>query len=229
MRQIGRTGTLILATLLVASAAGAQDAPASSPPNMPRWDVGATLGLFNTREAVSDRNLRYRSSGWENRTTLAYEFDAGYFWTQHVKADVGLTLLPEVDSYDFDTRPSPALPPGTTSYVGRTSRLTTLSTALTYQFFENAFVHPYVSGGVDLGWVRAHRTRDATTTTINRVRYTIPALDEVETSLTARPLVAVGCKSYFNSRTFVRSEARVVFGPDGVSRTAVRVGVGVDF
>jgi hypothetical protein len=196
---------------------------------MPRWDVGASMGLLNLREGARDRDSRYQPSGWDNRTTLAYEFDGGYFWTQHVKTDVALTLLPEQESFDLDTRPSPALPPGTPAFVDTTSRLTTLSGAVTYQFFENTFVHPYVSGGVDLGWVRAHRFRGQTITTVNRIRYTIPAVDEQDTSLTAHPLVAVGCKSYFNSRTFVRTEARVAFGPDGVSRTTFRFGFGVDF
>jgi hypothetical protein len=228
MRQIGLTGACIAVTLLFASGASAQDLQPAGTPNMPRWDVDASIGLLNRSDVLSDRDGRYESTGSYNRTMLAYRLGVGRFWTQHIKSDVGVTLTREQYAFDLDTNPLPGLPPGA-AYVDRTSRVTTMSATLTYQFFENDFVHPYVSGGADLNWVQSHRFRHETTTTINRVRYTIPALDEHDVSLVARPTVAVGCKSYFNSHAFVRPEALVAVDSTGVAQTTFRFAVGVDF
>jgi hypothetical protein len=229
MRQIGLTGSFIAVILLLAGGASAQDVQPSGTPNMPRWDVDASVGLLHTRDFEDNRDGRYLSPGSYDRTMLAYRLGMGRYWTQHVKSDIGVTLTGERYAFDMDTNPLPGLPPGTPAYVDRTSRVTTMSGALTYQFFENDFVHPYVAGGVDLNWVQTRRFRPETTTTVNRVRYTIPALDEHDVSLVARPIIAVGCKSYFNSHAFVRPEALVALDSTGVIQTTVRFGVGVDF
>ena len=54
------------------------------------------------------------------------------------------------------------------------------------------------------------------------------AIDD-ETSILPRPFAAIGCKSYFNDRVFVRSELLTAVGPAGYSHLTIRVGVGVDF
>jgi hypothetical protein len=226
MSQIGRTGALVAITLLIASAAAARDGQTADPPAMPRWDTDATIGLLNTSDRAGDRD---DGNGWDNGAMAAYGFGVGYFWTQHLKSDVGVTLTHVQYAFDAYTYPSPDVPPGAVAFGNRTSRFTALSGALTYQFFENTFVHPYVSGGVRLGWIDEHRSREQTTMTVGGVRHTIPALDDRDASLLARPIAAVGCKSYFNARTFVRTEALAAFGSNGVSQTTFRIGAGFDF
>jgi hypothetical protein len=229
MTQIGRTAAFIAIALLCASGASALDDQAANAPDMPRWDADVSIGLLSTRDLEGNRYNGYGMTDWDNRVMAAYVFGAGHFWTQHIKSDVGVTLTRDQRAFDIETYSTPAVPPGAFAYTNRTSRFTTISGALTYQFFENAFVHPYVAGGVNLEWIREHRFRDETTTTVNRVRYAIPAVDERDNSLLVRPIVAVGCKSYFNGRTFVRTEALVAFGSSGASLSTVRIGVGVDF
>jgi hypothetical protein len=41
--------------------------------------------------------------------------------------------------------------------------------------------------------------------------------------------VGAGLKTYVNERTFLRTDGRVEVGKDGVSRVALRLGLGVDF
>jgi hypothetical protein len=229
MSQIGRMAASIAFTLLVANTASARDDQPSAPPNMPRWDVDASIGLLTTSDLGGDRFNGFELADGDHRAMPAYVFGVGRFWTQHVKSDVGVTLTPEQYSYEVVRTTSLALTPGGYDYTNRLSRLTTLSGAVTYQFFENTFVHPYVSGGVNLGWVGEHRFRDELTTTDKRRQYAIARVDEHDTSLLIRPIVVTGCKSYFNERTFLRTEALVAFGPGGVAQATFRIGAGVDF
>ena len=101
-----------------------------------------------------------------------------------------------------------------------------VSPAVTYQFFDNACTHPYVSAGVSVDWRRQHRVEQALVYTIDRVAYPVPAIDERNDSLLARPFVAAGYTFYFSTRLFVRPEALLSFAPRG---RIYSVGLGSDF
>jgi hypothetical protein len=228
LSQIARTGALIAFALLIAAGASARDDQPADQVAMPRWDMDASIGLLHTTDVAGDR---YPGPGGRERNAIAmaaYGFDVGHFWTQHVKSDVNVTLTRDRSLFDVYSYPSAGVPPGAFVYGHTTSRFTTLSGALTYQFFENAFMHPYVSGGVRLGWIGEHRFREPATAIVAGVRYSIPAADERDTALRLRSIAAVGCKSYFNERTFVRTEALVAFGAN-LSQTTFRIGAGFDF
>jgi hypothetical protein len=54
-------------------------------------------------------------------------------------------------------------------------------------------------------------------------------VDREGSSWTVRPVVALGCKSYFNERTFIRSEFLTAFNRQGLAQLTLRAGFGFDF
>lgn len=217
---LGSGAFFLLAILAVPAGALAQ--PQSFPAET-RWDAGASVGLI---WGENDRNPRPTSG--DDSLNVAYNFDLGRYWTTHLKTDVGVLLTPARELYDYEQLAVPGVP---FAYVftQRDRSVSGFSAAATYQFFENEMMHPYVSGGVQAGLIHEHRYRDRQTNTINRVSYTVPAFDARTTETLLRPFLAAGCKSYFNDRTFVRSELAIAVGPSGFSHATVRLGFGVDF
>lgn len=101
-----------------------------------------------------------------------------------------------------------------------------LAPGVTYQFGDNQFLHPYVTGGVQIGLVRMHRERNPETV---RAPVPVPRIDELQTAVHARPFAAAGLKAYFNRRVFVRPEVLAGFGPGGIRQFTLHLGAGVDF
>jgi hypothetical protein len=213
---------LIAVATLFAAAAGAQTARTAQP-KMPVWDTDFSLGLISN-SAKDEGQTRDRSS-----THADARFDIGHYWTQHVKAEAGVGFLNTWDDYEFESFPVPALPGGGYSVIEKSLRMTIVTPAVTYQFLENQFAHPYVSVGARVVFLETHSTRSAQTYTQNRIANSVPALDRTDFTVLARPVVAAGYKSYFNERTFMRSEVQVSLGPDGRPYPALRVGFGFDF
>jgi hypothetical protein len=224
MIRAGHVRAALLLTSIYAFEAHAQQPPTTTPVEFPKWDAGASWGLlFNNRR---DLKAFQQDDGPEN----AVNVDFGRYFTTHLKADIGLLWSP---SHFADLRviPVPGLPPEFyfLEWAQVTIRPTSLSVAATYQFRENEFMHPYVSGGVRTIWESIHTVRDGSRRTMRGVTYDIPAVDEREMSVVVRPFVAVGCKSYFNRWVFMRSELLVALGPAGFSHTNLRIGTGFDF
>ena len=230
MRHITPWPVFFVATLLVAVHASAQqgrtvpDAPARE-----RWDVDAGLGWFNRHD--SDWNTRTPAEPQSDWTTMVYGVDAGYYWTSHLKIDVAGAFPGQYSTFDAEAVPVAGLPDGGSVFTRKTVDFTTFSVAATYQFRENAFAHPYVSGGLQFEWLREHRFRDERVYTFynpDPVTYTAPALDEHHDHVLMRPFVAAGAKFYFNRRIYVRPEAALSFG-DGIQELTYRFAVGADF
>jgi hypothetical protein len=209
-----RTAVLLLGGILALPAAAAAQPPW-------KWDTNASFGFIWGDVTGEDRN-------YDEDPNVAYNVDLGRYWSTHFKTDFGLLLTPERQFYDF-TSISRADPIGGFTFIEGEHRLTAVSAAATYQFFENEFMHPYVSAGVQIGALREHRHRAESVYTVGRVSTTVPALDERSTTTLVRPFVALGAKSYFNERTFIRSELAVAAGPRGFSHALLRLGFGVDF
>jgi hypothetical protein len=211
-------GLTLVAALAAALATPA--AAAAQQPALPKWDAGASFGLLF-------------GDGWHpgaddyGEPHAAYHLELGRFWTTHLKSDAAVILTHRSSDYDYTTLVPGVL--GAYSLTEHERTLTALSGAATYQFFENAMMHPFVSAGVQVGIANDHAKRTPQTYTVNRVTYTVPAVDSRETKALMRPFVAVGAKSYFNERTFIKSELSVAVNGDGVSHSVLRLGFGVDF
>jgi hypothetical protein len=210
---------LFIGVFVVAAAVACARSAEAQPTT--RWDAGASFGLIGGRGLDGDRT-------YGDAFPAAFNADLGHYWTPHLKLDVGATLTPRRERYDYSSYPaSNPFGPYVLTSVDRT--FNALSGAFTYQFFENAMMHPYVSGGALIGWQREHRHRDDTIVTSNRIGVNVPGIDVQSTETIVRPFLAAGAKSYFNERAFVRSELLLAADGRGLSYALLRLGFGVDF
>ena len=108
-------------------------------------------------------------------------------------------------------------------------QLFNVAPAVTWQFRENTFMHPYVSGGVRIGLLQEHRYNESDTIRSGTITYQVPHLDERRTVVLARPFIAAGFKSYLSRSVFVRTEGRAGFAQDGMRQLTGIIGIGVDF
>lgn len=222
MRDIGRTASALAATLFLSIPAFAQEA--SVPPigpQMPKWDVGGGFGLLAARSGEFTSPCNCWGEYWQQ--TAEYRFDVGRYWTTHFKTGLSLGMSPELNGYENGA----LVVNGISRFVSneRTARVMTLAPAATYQYFENSFLHPYVTGGARVSVIDEHRFRHH----FSAVPYPVPPLDERRTIVLARPFVAAGAKSYVNEQAFIRSEALVALGGKGITQVTLHVGVGIDF
>ena len=172
------------------------------------------------RLGSSDQADRYfiRSDSYYNDpVTVAGNIDAGRYLTTHLKADFGVMTTHSRRGYEY---PSVYTGPAY-SYSMVKVRPTTVSGAVTYQFFENVFVHPYVSAGLGFTSISEERTaysfipdRGTEATVVSRERY-----------LQVRPFAAAGYKSYFNERAFMKSELLFAARSAGFSHATLEVEV----
>ena len=195
----------------------------AQPVELPRWDFGSSFGILDSGHREEDP--------FSDDETIAWNLDVGRYLTPHLKLDGGLLLTRSQTVGRRRTAPITGLPPEFSyfDWALTTVRPTIVSGAFTYQFRDNEFVHPYLSAGVRTIWQAEHTVRVAQTVRLRGFDYAIPGFDERTTSLIARPFVAIGCKSYFNSRVFMRPEVLVAFSPSGYSHSTWRIGAGVDF
>ena len=200
---------LALALALPAEAIAQTTAPTAINP-FRKWDIGGGLNIRfgDNRDAVVPAG--------------AWTADFGRYWTPHLKTSVAV-MTTRQEGYGgpgaFDPRAF------TTSYREVITRPAGFGASVAYQFFDNDFVHPYVTAGA----------RFATTSTSTDVYSTRPPYGPLLTTSTpdrleARPVVGGGFKSYFgNGRAFMRSELAVSIAPHGSSNAILLIGAGVDF
>jgi hypothetical protein len=219
-----------LAGVLMAAAvvpAAAQDAPISLARSLkaaqfPRWDASGSIGFLSLKGSETP-------SPWADYEVKAeYRFDLGRYWTSHLKTDVAVSATNGWQKWQSVPLSVPGVP-NAYAYDDIDRRLFTIAPAVTWQFRENTFMHPYVSGGVKVGMLNEHRVRESGTLRFPSVGYTVALLDERRTVVTARPFVAGGFKSYISRSVFARTEARLAVADDGMRQLSVLAGVGVDF
>ena len=218
--------------LLVAVAwtneAAAQTPPAPParsivPAAFPRWDVSGSMGMLNISTADSGRSWR----GWDQR--FEYRADLGRYWTTHARTELSVGTSNGWEDYEVAPFPVPGVPAPIYAATDIERRLTTVAPAVTWQFRENAFMHPYVSGGVKIGILEEHRLRTPDLYRFGPQGALVPPLDERTTRVLARPFVAGGFKSYISRSAFVRTEGRVGVGSTGPRQVSILAGVGFDF
>lgn len=221
----------VLLVLTLTADASAQQAPPAQPAGFVTWDIEGGVGWLNR----SDLNWRTRIPAeiQSSASVDAYRIGLGRYWTTHLKTEASVSMVPrEFGSSDVQTIPVAGLPGGGDIYTAKRSTLTQMLLAGTYQFRDNAFVHPFLTGGLQVDWLRVHRFRDERAYTQSNgvfiVRYRALALDEhyVETLVSA--VGGGGAKVYFNRRIFVRPEALVALG-GAITQVTLLLGVGVDF
>lgn len=179
------------------------------------------MQLMDTREV--GESYTYWDGWWQPRLQV------GRYFTSHLKAELAVTTPRTYEYFLNEQIQVPGLPQDAGVYTEHAVRVFTMTPLFTYQFFENAFAHPYVSAGIHINLLDDHGTRRQETRRTGGVSYTLPALASHRTDALVRPTVAGGFKSYFNERTFVRPEVGVGFGPRGATQVNLRLDFGVDF
>jgi hypothetical protein len=190
---------------------------------MPDWDADFSLGLISN--SARDEGDDHDGSSVHAEARI----DIGHYWTQHLKTEVGVGFLNRWEDYSYETLPVPSGRGGNYVFTNDSLRMVAVTPTFTYQFFENQFAHPYLSAGARISLLDTHSTSYPQTFTQNGVTYTSPAIDRTGSAVFVRPVAAAGFKSYFNERTFLRTEAAAMFDPHGSPHVALRVGFGFDF
>jgi hypothetical protein len=214
----GRTAIGVVAVLVFSAPVWGQTFPPPAARDQPRWDAGGGFGLLWVRDAdVGD-------DGDGALGSYQLRFDAGRYLTPHLKLGLHVASGPRfrtaaIDYVEANGRSFPTL-------VGTHTRLITLAPGVTYQFGDNQFLHPYITGGAQIDLLDLHRKRNPET-----VRAPVPVslIDERKTAVNARPFAAAGFKAYFSRRVFVRPEVLAGFGPGGIRQFTLHLGGGVDF
>jgi hypothetical protein len=193
------------------------------PVAFPRWDAGTSVGLLSVTAPESGGSW----TGWEGAAEL--RADVGRYWTTHLKTEVGVGTSTAWSNFESEFIPAEGTTPPGWAYTETRRRLYTVAPAVTWQFRENTFMHPYVSGGVKLGIARDHLDREAAIVRTGNTSYASARTEEDRTTLLARPFVAGGFKSYLSRSVYVRTEGRLAFAQDGIRHVSLLAGIGVDF
>lgn len=151
------------------------------------------------------------------------------YWTQHWKSEVDLSATSTADTYY--TRPIVIDGFHNFQAVQSSFERQTVGLSLQYQYFRNAWFHPYLGAGANLA--RERRT-DRFEPLFDFHAGPVPRLireGRIEgpvTEWTVRPFVAAGVKAYVTRRTFFRGDLKLAF-LGGLEDSALRAGFGVDF
>jgi opacity protein-like surface antigen len=222
------TFALALAALISASNATAQDSRRTptvtiAPASPSRWDAVAHVTWLGERLSQPidwDRWYGVGSGG----------ADIGYYWTPHLKMELDVATSTKGETYTYEQIPLPGSP--IPSFVQRDHefRVTTASAGMNAQFFENAWVHPFIGAGVELVREREHiETTAPLLFTRDGRPVSLTAPEEIRVRYSGRPFVGTGFKGYVSERVFIRTDVRTSWSSDGVTAVAWRTGIGVDF
>lgn len=144
---------LILALLLpVGSPAFAQVTAATPgvPPGTLRWDLNFSAGFFQARPEEGDA-MDYDDWYSEGR----YAVGLGYYWTKHFKTELEFAHSPEGSRYVQEFSVIPGGQPYPYNFE-KFYRIQQTSLRAVWQFHDNAWVHPYVNGGLVFEAERHH-------------------------------------------------------------------------
>jgi hypothetical protein len=202
---------------------------------LPSFDAAAYLGRTHVLEAP-EAEERYRPGYGVADGAASF----GFYWTEHVKTEVDANWSSAGRFQGSTFADVPGVPPRLPIYTFVTYRTRTLTLAQTYQFLHNAWFHPFLAAGVDLGFQRERvevpeqRYYPPTTFVppgppVTPAPITIPGrAAETSTELVTRVFGGAGFKAYMTPRTFFRVDGRLGMGSDSRT-TRVRFGFGVDF
>src|SRR5262249_1734199 len=163
------------AAVLVLSAHHASAQAASQEP-FRRWDVATTLGL------------KFGNKADQVVPQADWDVTFGRYWTAHLKTDFTMTATNQRRLFVSSRNP----PEGGYEAIRAGPHQAGVRTGITYQFLENAFVHPYVSSGVRIAWVDTFRDSYAP-------RVFSMTTERLSSGIASRAFVAGGFKSYFDN------------------------------
>ena len=188
-------------------------------------------GLFIGRPVETSEERQYDRA--YNAGTLA--ITAGRYLTRHLKIEAEGVVAGEGERYV--TRVVQVPGGGGPFHISSDEfvRIDSLSGAVVWQFFENQWVHPFVSAGASLDFDRARRHtwpqsffRGDPRIPGNEVPIAIENTEDLGTTRRARATVGAGVKVYITPRAFFRTDTRIGFDTRS-GHVALRAGFGADF
>jgi hypothetical protein len=199
---------VVAAVFALPGLARAQTAGADRQPYR-SWDIsaGATIRFGENNDAVVPLG--------------AWTAELGRYWTPHLKTSIAATTAGQRNFGSEVYDPNAFTSGSSESVTGPAA----LAVSGAYQFFDNDFVHPYVSAGARVASV-------STSTRLYSTRSPYQSLGTFDTPerLQVRPTIGGGFKSYFgNGRAFMRTELLMSIAPHRSPNTVLLIGAGVDF
>lgn len=203
----------------------------TAPPERDAWDVAATAGLFAGYRPRADGITGFQELWFQN---VQGGITLGRYLTPHVKLEVDATTTTSGTQFRerLITLPGAPYPFPIASEI--TTSVTSLGAALTWQFRDNEWVHPFVQAGLVSDFDRVTvRTWEQFTYGTPEVggpprRAIAERIDGPTTTRAVRALVGGGAKFYLTPEAFVRADGRWWFDRDRQNVVA-RLGVGIDF
>jgi hypothetical protein len=227
--MVSRFRSVLLFVVLIAAAdvaAQEQRIVTLSPSDPARWDFVTQVGWFggNKSEIAPDWNDWY--------DTAALEVAVGHYWTPHLKVELGVSTTAEARMLIEERVLLPT--DGFPLIRSRDHRFrsTGVGAGLTYQFFENAWFHPFLGAGISLVHERqrAGVAQPLVFFGDPLTRVVPPAPEPFERDATdVRPFALLGFKAYVSERAFIRTDLRVTASRDHAETAAWSGGVGFDF
>jgi hypothetical protein len=215
----------VLCIFVYGSGLASAQSVAIAPAYPARWEVAGSIGWLagNQSALAEDWNDWY--------DTFATSLNVGHYWTPHIKTEGGVTFTSEGEVFSHEERF--VAEEAIHIFIPREHhfRLTAISAAMTYQFLENTWVHPFVTGGVQAAQERERNfSHDVPYHRRDFSRITIPVpLPRERITWSVRPFIAGGAKFYVNERGFVRTDVALAWHDGGVGHVSWRAGMGIDF
>lgn len=226
----------VLVALVVGAALGAGARPvhgqAVTAQPVARGDVTLFTGSFSIdTDEIRVREVEPYHERWAHMAL--FEASAGYYWTDHLKTEIGALWTTDGETSGSGVITLPAVQVG---WVYHTNRFSARQFGIgqLWQFGRNAMFHPWIGAGVDVVHIEHELDRPAqfiyVSTSPGRPALSLPVEATVLRSVTNRalPYAAAGFKAYFNERGFVRTDVKLQLR-GGVEQVAWKIGVGVDF
>jgi hypothetical protein len=222
--------TRVALLLILAFAPRAAYAQAE-PPVRTNWDIAGTTGLFAGYRPREDVGTGYQELWFQN---VQGGITLGRYLTRHLKLELEATTTSGGNQYRARLVTAPGVPYPYPISSEVTTSVPSIAAAVTWQFRQNEWVHPFVQAGVTADFDRETvRTREqfvyGTPTPGAPPRRIVE--ERIEGPTTNRSLRAVlggGAKLYVTPRTFVRTDGRWSFDRERQNVVA-RIGFGVDF
>jgi hypothetical protein len=219
------TVALIVTALLTPTAAWAQAAAPESSATAPQFDATGYVAWFRgNRGDIGGDTFR----DWYTAGLLGAGI--GRYWTEHLKTEAEVAVTGRGNLVSFEDLHGE---PSVSRYVYRnhTYQVHTLSLVQSYQFRQNAWVHPFVGVGIDVDWERrtVEGSVQVTDSRGEQPRFSSEPLPrDVDTRVVGRAVAIAGFKAYVARYAFFRTDVRASLA-NGLDHVAWRFGFGWDF
>lgn len=229
-----RTKALGISLLVAGLCTGAQPVHGQVVAGQPvaRGDVTLFTGSFSIdTDEIRVREVEPYHERWAHMAL--FEASAGYYWTDHLKTEIGALWTTDGETSGSEVITLPAVQVGWVYHTNRFS-VRQFGIGQLWQFGRNAMFHPWIGAGVDVVHIEHELDRPAQFLYVSappgRPAQSLPVEAAVLRSVTNRalPYAAAGFKAYFNERGFVRSDLKLQLR-GGIEQVAWKIGIGVDF